>query len=221
MAELQLRITLLSDTTFGRGDGVAGLVNQEIEHDPRTGLPFVKGRTIKGLLVEECANILYALEVMQSPLLEIMQRAARNLFGQPGSTLDDQGILHVGTAALPPDLQAHVRQMISAEKHSPADILETLTTIRQQTAVDYTTDTPKDNTLRAQRVVLRETVFIAPLELQFDASDDELALLAACAACVRRAGHSRNRGRGRIRVELEGPTVDYVAHFCQLVEGAA
>jgi hypothetical protein len=33
MSLYQLRIQLLSDATFGRGDGVAGLIDQEVEHD--------------------------------------------------------------------------------------------------------------------------------------------------------------------------------------------
>jgi hypothetical protein len=56
-----LRFELLSDTTFGRGDGVAGWVDQEVEHDA-DGLPFLHGRTLKGLLREEGVNILFALQ---------------------------------------------------------------------------------------------------------------------------------------------------------------
>jgi CRISPR/Cas system CMR subunit Cmr4 (Cas7 group RAMP superfamily) len=51
-----LKIKLLSDTTFGRGDGVAGLIDQEVEHDAN-GFPYLRGRTLKGLLSEECDNI--------------------------------------------------------------------------------------------------------------------------------------------------------------------
>ena len=60
--EMFIRLTLKSDATFGLGEGVAGLVDEEIEHDFETGLPFLRGRTLKGLLVEECSNILYSLE---------------------------------------------------------------------------------------------------------------------------------------------------------------
>ena len=55
-----LKIKLLSDTTFGRGDGVAGLVDQEVEHDPY-GFPYLRGRTLKGLLSEECDNLIAIL----------------------------------------------------------------------------------------------------------------------------------------------------------------
>ena len=47
MPSYQLRLTLLSDATFGSGDGVAGLVDAEVQHD-YVGLPFLGGRTLKG-----------------------------------------------------------------------------------------------------------------------------------------------------------------------------
>lgn len=98
--KLTLAITLLSDTTFGRGDGVSGVVDQEVEHDPATGLPFVRGRTLKGLLVEACADLLYALKFAIAPGKETFRTAAWRLFGSGGSGLDDGGSLHVGTGLL-------------------------------------------------------------------------------------------------------------------------
>ena len=102
---LQLRFTLKSDATFGRGDGVVGLVDEEIEHDDATGLPFLRGRTLKGLLVEECANIAFALTQTNKQPPKWLEQAARNLFGNPGSKLDDDGLLHIGHAMLPETLR--------------------------------------------------------------------------------------------------------------------
>ena len=39
-----LKIDLLSDTTLGRGDGVAGVVDAEVQHDAY-GLPYLSGKT--------------------------------------------------------------------------------------------------------------------------------------------------------------------------------
>jgi len=46
MTTYYLNFTLLSDTTFGRGEGVPGLVDEEVEHD-RYGLPYLRGRTLE------------------------------------------------------------------------------------------------------------------------------------------------------------------------------
>lgn len=196
---LILKITLLSDTTFGRGDGVAGLVDEEIEHDPATGLPFVKGRTLKGLIVEECANILYAVEKTSVDSQELRDAAAW-LFGSGGSTLSDAGHLRVGRGELPEDLQKQVK----TRGYNPTEILESLSTIRRQTAVDEATNIPAEGSLRSSRVLLRNLSFTSPLDFDQDPQSYHLALLAACVASVRRAGSGRNRGRGRIKMTIEG-----------------
>ena len=66
-ATVHLRITLVSDATFARGDGVAGEVDQEIDHD-RDGFPRINGKRLNGLLKDEGANILYGLSLQTVPL---------------------------------------------------------------------------------------------------------------------------------------------------------
>lgn len=195
----EMRFDLISDATFGRGEGVAGLVDVEVEHD-RHGLPFLGGRALKGLLVEECANLLYGLS--GHPAEPDFRRAAHWLFGRPGSAIEDEAHLHVGRAQLPADLRAAVQAEVEQALLSPADVLESFTAIRRQTAVGAVTGAPEAGSLRSLRVVLRQTPFVARLDLDGDPDADSLALLAACVRCVRRAGTGRNRGRGRLAARL-------------------
>ncbi len=97
MSIYHLKIKLLSDTTFGRGDGVAGLLDQEVEYDPN-GFPYLRGRTLKGLLSEECDNL---VAVLPQRTREHWQQIAADLFGSPGSTLETVGKIHLGDACLP------------------------------------------------------------------------------------------------------------------------
>lgn len=211
---ITLHLKLLSDTTFGRGDGVSGLVDQEVEHDPATGLPFVRGRTLKGLLVEECANILYAVSN------DRLEEAARLLFGQGGSDLGSAGVLHIGNAELAPELRATVLSGVTTGQIQPNDVLELFTGIRRQTAFNEETGTPADKTLRASRVLLRDTKLTATVEINAD-NADAMALLWACTAGLRRGGTGRNRGRGRLEAWLEDDKgkVDKSGHFEKLVKG--
>jgi CRISPR/Cas system CMR subunit Cmr4 (Cas7 group RAMP superfamily) len=224
---IEIHLTLRSDATFGRGDGVAGLIDQEIEHDTATGLPFIRGRTLKGLLVEECANILYALELQQSSAYYKFKNTAKSLFGQAGSTLDDDGVMHVGSALLPEELRQAVDASIKQEelKLKSDDVLSSLTTIRRQTAVNEETGAPEETTLRSMRVLLRETELTAQLYFNPGPDREALALLAACALLLRRGGTGRNRGRGRIKVELydgkEKITTKHFADFKELLAGDA
>jgi len=218
---LTLNLTLLSDTTFGRGDGVSGLIDQEIEYDAATGLPFVRGRTLKGLLVEECANILYALQ--DEPGVEDVKNAAQRLFGSSGSGLKDAGALHVGTAHMPQTLREAVGRDLDAQLLQTADVLEMFTAVRRQTAVDESTGVPADKSLRSSRVLLRNTKLTAQIEVDLPDDDhDAVALLCACASGLRRGGVGRNRGRGRLTARLEGiDSAKSLQRFERLAKGIA
>lgn len=223
MSSYRLVIHLLSDTAFGRGDGVPGVVDAEVQHD-EFGCPFVAGRTLKGLLREECVNLLYALE--QAGKAEAWWAAAQRLFGGPGSTLAGHGGLYIGDATLAEDLRSAVIHGVKSKALTRTQVLNALTAIRHQTAVDAVSEAPRDETLRAIRVILRETTLTAPLSLEVaDTAAQQrtdLALLAACVKALRLAGTGRNRGVGAIRATLQDaqgaplPAAAF-AHFVQEV----
>lgn len=220
-----LKIRLLSDATFGRGDGVVGLVDEEVEYDSETGLPFIRGRTLKGLLVEECANILFALTLQSSAQHDQFEQAAQFLFGQPGSTLVDDGALHFGAATLPEKLRIAILQDIRSDRIAPPEVLELLTTIRRQTAIDVSTGAPDEGSLRSMRVVLRDTPFYAPLRFAQIPGDAAKGLFAACVLTLRRGGTGRNRGRGRLCARLLDEkqtdiTKEWFELFRQLIGGS-
>jgi hypothetical protein len=218
METYQLKLTLKSDAAFGRGDGVAGLVDTEVEHD-RYGLPYMRGRTLKGLLAEACADILFSLEKAQVDVNR-WHDAAQTLFGRPGSTLSDSARLHVGRARLPADLRnAVIVDIVKVKRYTSDDVLDSLTAIRQQTAMDES-GKPETGTLRTTRVVLRETPFEAALRFLEPPTEDALALLVACTLAVRRAGTGRNRGYGRVTARLydangNDVTDEHLQHFRQ------
>lgn len=197
MSTYTLKFILESDASFGRGDGVAGLVDTEVQHD-EWGCPYLGGKALKGLLVNECAEIWAALPEGIRPLWE---QAAQQLFGRPGSGLEDGASLTIGDAQLPVDLRQAIARDIQRNKIRQEDVLESITALRRQTAMDET-GVPKEHTLRTMRVILRDTPFEAELHFTKEPSEDDLALLAACIKAFRRAGTGRNRGRGRLRAEL-------------------
>jgi len=203
MQNYRLRLTLLSDATFGRGDGVAGLLDAEVQHDD-VGLPFLGGRTLKGLLGAECADIVNALDRCRPEQRERWRSASDRLFGSSGAGLAGEANLRVGPARLPEDLRAALQEDIQRNRLTPAEILDTVTAVRRQTAMDEW-GVPQENTLRTMRVILRDTIFWALLDFVDTPSRDELALLAACVKALRRAGAGRNRGRGRVHAELLDP----------------
>lgn len=291
MRQFKIKFCLISDATFGRGDGMASLIDSEVQHD-EYGLPFMAGRTLKGLIEEECANIIFALEKQGND--RSFKDAAKHLFGNPGSKDSDKSLIHIGNARLPEDLRraidiemsgkflftwdkipgednekllkylqqnynigwlktATVEKIdntirIFTEKKSLSvrlndkksklvltiadeqidefdvrqeneklnvyaigklereEILNALTNIRYQTAMDESSGAPKRKSLRSMRVILRKTSFEADLSFTREPSGLDIPLLAACIKSFRRAGTGRNRGKGALTAKLYDET---------------
>src|SRR5690606_27339839 len=130
--------------------------------------------------------------------------------------------LRVGDARLPDDLRRQVMAAVEDKKLSRVDVIEMLTDIRRQTAMEATNGRPEDYSLRAMRVVLRETPFWAALTFSEAPDDSALGLLSACIMAFRRAGTGRNRGRGHLTARLldedrQDVTAQYFKHFEQEV----
>ena len=193
-----LTICLLSDTTFGRGEGTAGEVDVEVEHD-KDGLPFIGGKVLHGLLRDTWLSL--------SDAFENLEKAAALVLGQE-ATLNpgEDAILEIKDAVLPDDVQAWARYAVRRKEDAlrPEQILKSLTDIRRQTAQSRVTGAPEETTLRASRVVIRGVTFHAPLNWLRDPKPEEKQVLALCALGTRHGGLGRNRGRGFLQITLDG-----------------
>lgn len=198
-----LCFTLESAATFGRGDGVPGLIDREVVLDSY-GCPYVHGRTMKGLLSEACADLLYALA--STGASGEWANAADTLLGKPGSTLAGKGKMHVSHARLPAPLRsAIVEEVTRTKRWSRTDVVQALTGVRRQTSIDVN-GAPDPHTLRSMRIILAGVSFESQLTFDAPLTSTEKALLAALAMSFRRAGTARNRGRGRLVAHLEDET---------------
>ena len=210
MTPNKIIITLKSAATFGSGDGVAGLVDREIEHD-QYGFPFLRGKTLKGLLAESAENIVFSMGNEK-----LWRDAKDHLFGLPGRGTNERGILHTGDA----QLSEALRTKIKNAGWTKEDVLYSLTGIRRQTAINEN-GAPDHSSLRATRVLLPKVVLEA--KITFDGSGPlsiELQLLAASVLDFRHAGTGRNRGRGWLVAELdnEAETKKLFVQFAEAVK---
>lgn len=238
MSHYQLQITFKSDATLGSGDGLPGMIDREISRD-RFGVPYLKGRTIKGLLSEEADNILFALKQSSFDTGDL-DKARKELFGNPGSSLDEIAKMHYGRATLPENIRSSIVAAVNGDQRVSAnDIFESLTSIRRQTAIEdgflgpegefdetAKVGTPAKGSLRAMRVLLRETVLVCDLYSDEQLSDLEFGLLSAAIKAWRRAGTGRNRGRGRLQASIldmdqDGREVlaSGIEHFSAYIQG--
>ena len=153
---------------------------------------------------------MYKLNVYQNKDRNF-NKAAKHLFGKPGSTDPDKAILHISDAKLPEDLRNAIASEIENNKLEREQVLNSLTTIRRQTAISES-GVPKKGSLRVMRVILRKTPFEAELGFSQDPSDMDLPLLASCVKAFRMAGTGRNRGRGELTAKLCNEKGEDVTH---------
>lgn len=193
-----LCIELLSDTTFSRGEGTAGMVDTEVEHD-EFGLPFVGGKTIRGLLRDSWLSMHAHFPALAGAAARVLGRS---------QDLEESCMLRIGDARLDRALRASVRAACERDdkRLSPEAVLAAFTAIRYQTAEDRETGAPETTTLRSSRVVLRGFVLEAPLTWLngYQPLTDDLRILALCTLATRHGGLLRNRGRGHLRMSLDG-----------------
>ncbi|MGQ9815200.1 MAG: RAMP superfamily CRISPR-associated protein, partial [Candidatus Roseilinea sp.] len=187
---LILKLELLGDALFGRGDGIAGLIDQDIAHDA-LGLPYLHGRGVKGLLRARCQEVLSALELALPGRVQLFRDTEIYLFGRRGSDLDANAALAFGPARLSDQL---ARALNSAQKPQTATadiVLSALTSIRRQTSIDESTGAAAQDTLRSARVLRRGLVFYAPVYAPTDWPPRARGLLAASVMALRRVGARR------------------------------
>lgn len=195
-----LKIELLSDATFSRGEGAAGVVDTEVERD-ELGMPFIGGKTVRGLLRDSWLSM--------SRHFPGLTDAAERVLGR-AQAVDESCRLRIGDAILPPVIRAAVCQAMDPTRRahplSSGTILDGFTSIRYQTAEDRETGAPDITTLRSSRVVLRSFSFQASLSWLDDYRPipADVRHLALCALATRHGGLLRNRGRGHIRITLDG-----------------
>ncbi len=191
-----IQIELLSDAAFSRGEGTAGIVDVEVEHDD-FGLPFIGGKTVRGLLRDSWLSM--------RPYFTDLHHAANRVFGFEAD-LEDRSVLRIGDAVVESNTRQWIERAESRKNHplSSLAVLEALTDIRKQTAEDRETGAPAETSLRSLRVVVRGLQLYAPLHWQICPEAKDLQCLSLALLATRHAGLGRNRGLGHIRMAIDG-----------------
>jgi CRISPR/Cas system CSM-associated protein Csm3 (group 7 of RAMP superfamily) len=183
-----------SEWLVAGGDPILGTADMAPMLDAE-GLPFVPGRTLRGLLREAVSTV--------DDCPEIPTKSADRLFGTrkqdgaAGNAAD--GTVRVGDALLPWE----IAEELSAGQHGARDLVLSI----RRTALDGTRRSAKQGSLREMEVVMAGLQLVAPLACE---SEHDLRCIAFAAGLVRSFGHSRSRGLGRCRLEVrrEDKTVE-------------
>lgn len=185
---LYVEVEVLTDACLASGGtGGVGDVNTATETDT-DGMPVLRGRTLKGLLVEEASAI---LEMAGSP--GSLVDAASMIFGDPGRH-GVSSLVSFADGSVPPNVCKAFQENGWNQR--------ALTHVRRQTAIDPNTGAARTGSLRAARLIRAGVILRCTVRSPRDLTSTERALLAACVASLRRIGLHRNEGWGRVQCRL-------------------
>jgi CRISPR-associated protein Csx10 len=211
MAALHIEITVGSALCAGAGTSRPGVVDREVNFDS-AGLPYIPGKTLKGLLRDAYRQLLACGCFSGLPEPDAV-------FGKAGQK--SGAALEVGNARLKDaaKLGPWLRALETARGGPIArpDVVAHYTEIRRQTAIDRASGAPDENTLRATRTLRKgaDMVFHAPLSGLPANHEDAVALAAAA---LQQMGTARTRGFGEVTVRLRRDGADLTAQALEKLE---
>lgn len=179
MTDVKYKITFYSNWHCGSGLAAGADVDELVIKD-RNGLPYVPGRTIKGLLREAA--------MMLSQFTEVSQDSIKRLFGLGGGEgdLGSRSVVSFTNASLSADEQA----VVIAQK-----LAEYLYQSVASTAID-TNGIAKDHSLRKVETTIPCVVYGQVLHVD----ECDIEVLLQTFQWVKRMGLGRNRGYGRCEI---------------------
>lgn len=196
MIQYVLEIELKSETVFGSGHSVPGMVDQEVLYDDY-GFPYMKGKTVKGKLKEEVAHVLWCLSKgkrgMADPLID-------DLFGAPAS--DTAAVLRFSDLCMDETVRQMFVKKIQAGDFEAKDILNASTEIRSFTGIDYEKGVAKKGSLRRVRVIRKGLYFYSHIFPGRDLSSLEEDIMGIAAASLKHLGTMETRGMGYVSCRL-------------------
>lgn len=204
MEKYRIRVELLTDAIFGDGTAVPGVVDSDVLHD-EMGFPYMKGKTLKGKIREEFEYLCGFGTGWEQTMCPEDGECLEKLFGKPDSDID--GKLYFSHLQLDEPLRKFFIGMMQESQGTEnaidsEDILESLTSIRSYTAIDYTNGVAKRGSLRRVRMINSGLVFYAEVQSMEKLSAKEEALLGSSVSLLRYLGSLETRGKGQVECRL-------------------
>ncbi len=200
MTGYSINISLLSDCLLGSGEGWGSVVDADIVFDS-IGLPYFPARRLKGCIRESAKEVIEMMDY--AGIKKFSRNIEQDAFGSPGEV---KGANVIFNNLLIPDYEDVARWCSWANEEyksaiSPEVIVNSFTSIRQQTAIDDK-GIADDKSLRTARVLKAGLEFKGTVLIRQE-TQEIVDLLAFACANIRYVGTMRNKGYGRISCSLE------------------
>lgn len=211
MIDLKLEIELLSESILGSGESVPGSVDLEVLHD-ECGLPYFKGKTLKGRLREETENILRLSDGY------FKDDDINNLFGYEEKNKSNK--ITFSDCIVSENIKNIIKNEINKKDSliSELDIFDSLTEIRTFTAIGKN-GVAKDSSLRQLRTINKGLILECTINIISELTHNEKMLLALATASLKHIGLMCSRGKGNVRCKLYEDkteiTKKYIEEYCE------
>lgn len=201
MKTYTLKLSTLSDTIIGSAQSYGTIIDSDIVFD-RRGLPYIPAKRIKGLF-RNAASDLLNMEGFRA-MFSSDKEAVNRYFGVMGAS-DPEPAMNFHNLQLENIAQIGEWLDYLGDKYSyginQPFIQEFFTAVRTQTAIDPIRQTAKEHSLRTSRVLKRGYCFSGIIAVNDD-NEEIRTLLSASCLLIDRIGSKRNRGFGKIKLEL-------------------
>lgn len=202
MVEYIIKVELLSDTIFGSGQSISGIVDQDVLHD-KFGFPYMKGKTIKGKIREEFTHVLKCIGKGNTDM-DIVVR----FFGKPdGKSISGLLFSDLEISKNIRDILAETIKENQSELDSN-DVLNAATSIRTFTSIDYNSGVAKTGSLRKMRVINNGLTFYSYMTSITDLSETEEGIIGSSVASLKHLGTMETRGKGYVKCSLLKDGID-------------
>ncbi|HZK06087.1 MAG TPA: RAMP superfamily CRISPR-associated protein [Actinomycetaceae bacterium] len=198
MPELTYSITFESDWAVSSGHARHDQIDSLVRRDP-DGLPYVPGKTVRGMLRDEAMRIASALDTPPAGASAVTTSGVwmkwfRHLWGGSGS--------HQPHGLIPLDIRsAHVPAAERAALLSDSALVDAAIVVRSNTMIEDATGIAASESLRNTEFGRAGTTLEGTITLADDAWQSEF-LVRAAAKALRRLGGNRRRGAGRCAVTI-------------------
>lgn len=196
-----LKLSTLSDTIIGSAQSFGTIIDSDIVFDDR-GLPYIPAKRIKGLFRNAAEDLMQAEGFKE--ILNLNERVVLDTYGRIGSN-DPEPPIIFENLVLPEIDEVTAWLDYLADKYNyginQASTVDVFTDLRSHTAIDPKTKTAKQHSLCSSRILRKGFSFEGTIALQDD-TEEAGDFLAAICLFVDRIGSKRNRGFGKIKLEL-------------------
>lgn len=189
MDKYTIEIQLLSETILGNGESSNQTIDIDVLKDDY-GIPYMKGKNLKGRLRMEAEAIVDRLGVEKGII--------QSLFGKKFSDdmLNDSK-LKFSDCTISPDIENNLIYAINNYEIEVCDVIEAFTDLRSFTSMEN--GVAKDTSLRKARVIRKGLKLYCDVYVDMKLNTKELGILSASVASLRNIGIMTSRGKGKVK----------------------